>query len=173
MGVVAARRSEVREVGAEIQAAATTTVARVDHMQIAGPVQQDAAQVMQSAAAEVVAVAAAATGWAGSPLIVACAGDDQGAGQIFDTSDSFGMVGRITSGPHRCVLQEVTSSPDITPERTTKLKMSRFFATIKVVHTTPIPFSITSRRYAERWASLICRRGPPEWSPPSRPARRR
>src|SRR5215469_18093822 len=126
MGVVAARRSEVREVGAEIQAAATTTVARVDHMQIAGPVQQDAAQVMQSAAAEVVAVAAAATGWAGSPLIVACAGDDQGAGQIFDTSDSFGMVGRITSGPHRWVLQEVTSSPDITPEGTTKLKMSRF-----------------------------------------------
>jgi len=57
MGVVAARRSEVREVGAEIQAAATTTVARVDHMQIAGPVQQEAAQVMQSAAAEVVAVA--------------------------------------------------------------------------------------------------------------------
>src|SRR5215469_13440332 len=95
-------------------------------MQIAGPVQQDAAQVMQSAAAEVVTVAAAATGWAGSPPIVACAEDNQGTRQVFDTSDSFGMVGKITSGPHRCVLQEVTSSPDITPERTTKLKMSRF-----------------------------------------------
>jgi hypothetical protein len=95
-------------------------------VQIAGPVQEKAAQVMQSAVAEVVAVAAAATGWAGSPLIVACAGDNQGAGQVFGTSDSFSRIGKIVSGAHRCVLQELTSSPDITPKRTRKLKMSRF-----------------------------------------------
>jgi hypothetical protein len=114
---------------------------------------------MQSAAAEVVAVAAAATGWTGSPLIVACAGDNQGAGQVFDTSDSFGRVGKITSGPHRGVLQEVTSSPDITPEKTTKLKMSRFLCyslsfSVTLVSSAVWESGVSSKRRLERLPNL-------------------
>jgi protein involved in polysaccharide export with SLBB domain len=74
--VVAARRGEVRQVSAEVQPAAGAAVPGVGHVQVAGPVVEQAADVMQDAVAEVIAVAAAAAAWTGAPAVVARAADD-------------------------------------------------------------------------------------------------
>jgi hypothetical protein len=70
MRVTAARRGEIGQVGTEVQAAAGAVVSGVDHVQVARPVSGQAAQVVQEAVAEIVAVTTAPTARAGAAAVV-------------------------------------------------------------------------------------------------------
>ena len=70
VGVVAAGRGQVREVGAEEEAARPAAVLGVSHAQLARPVAAQAADLMQGAVPQAVAWARPAAAWAGAPVVV-------------------------------------------------------------------------------------------------------
>jgi hypothetical protein len=114
------------EIGAKVKAAATATMSGIDNVEVARPVTREAAQVMQDAAAEIVAVAATAATGAGPSTIVAGAGDDDRSGQIFDVGDAFGVIREVLARSHCCVLQKAMASPISASEKTPRVKTSRF-----------------------------------------------
>jgi hypothetical protein len=68
--VAATRWGEIGQISTEVTLAARTMVSRVDHLQIAGAVVEQAADVVQDAPAEVIPVTAMTATGAGTPAEV-------------------------------------------------------------------------------------------------------
>src|SRR5690349_20035029 len=129
-GVVAAGRGQVGHVGVKVAVAGGAVVLGVDDPQAARPVAEEAAEVVQGAAAAAVSEAGAAAARARPAAGVAGTSREKGLGEVFDTGDPLGAVGDILSGSHGWLLRraEQASIVDRTAGETQGLP--NFFATV-------------------------------------------
>jgi D-arabinose 1-dehydrogenase-like Zn-dependent alcohol dehydrogenase len=97
-GVVAAGIGQVGHVGVEILAALGAEMLRVDQDNVARSAGEGVAQIVESAACDVVAVGAMSAVWAGPPAIVAVLAGDLGLGQVVDACGALGGIGAVFSG---------------------------------------------------------------------------
>jgi D-arabinose 1-dehydrogenase-like Zn-dependent alcohol dehydrogenase len=97
-GVVAAGIGQVGHVGVEILAAFGAEMLRVDQEDVTGSAGEGIAQVMESAASDVVAVGAMTAVWTGTPAVIAVLAGDLGLGQVVDACGALGGVGAVFSG---------------------------------------------------------------------------
>jgi hypothetical protein len=90
---------------------------RVDQDDVARSAGEGIAQIMESAACDVVAVGTMSAAWAGPPAVVAVLAGELGLGQVFDPRSALGGVGAVFSGcghgliPGRGLLPGITQ-PD-------------------------------------------------------------
>ena len=98
LGVMAAGRGEVGEVGADVATAAAAVVPGVGDAQPPGPVAQKAAKVVQGTLAAGVAVTRTAAAWTRPAAIVTRALAEEGRGEILDPCDSLGALRDVLSG---------------------------------------------------------------------------
>jgi hypothetical protein len=90
---------------------------RVDQDDVARSAGEGVAQVVESAACDVVTVGAMSAVWAGPPAVIAVLAGDLGLGQVFDACSALGGVGAVFAGcghgliPGRGVLPGITQ-PD-------------------------------------------------------------
>jgi hypothetical protein len=97
-GVMAAGGGQVGGVGVEVLAAGAAIVLRAEQDDVAGPLGEGVAQVVEGAADEPIAVGAVPAMRARAPAVVAAADADVGLGQILGTSDAESRVGAIFAG---------------------------------------------------------------------------
>jgi hypothetical protein len=97
--VVTARRSQVGHVGIEILAAAEAIVLRVKHDQVAWPLGERVAEVVESAARQTIAIGTMAATGAETPAVVAAPEADVWLGQVVNASDPLGGIGSVFAGP--------------------------------------------------------------------------
>jgi hypothetical protein len=126
MRVAAARRSQVREVGAEVKPTELTTVPRVDDMDLARTVPREVTDVVKDAVPLVVAVTATPAARTGPSTIVAGTPLHQGRRQIFDTSDPLSAIGDILSRFHDRPSRSPLGIQKSRSKPTTGVKISRF-----------------------------------------------
>jgi hypothetical protein len=97
--VVTTRRSKVGHVGIEILAAAEAIVLRVKHDQVAWPLGERVAEVVENAARQTIAIGTMAATRAETPAVVAAPEADVGLGQVVNARDPLGGIGSIFAGP--------------------------------------------------------------------------
>src|SRR5512142_2323980 len=97
-GVVTAGVGQVGHVGVEVPAAAGAVVAGGEHDEVAGPLGEGVAEVVEGTAAASIAVGTVATAWTGPTPVVSAADADVGLGQILNAGDAFAGIGSVFTG---------------------------------------------------------------------------
>ena len=100
VGVVAARRSQVGQVGAEAEAARPAAVLGVSHAQLAWPITTQAADLMQRAVPQAVAWGWPTATRAGAEAVVPRAALLQRRRQILHTGDALGRIRGVFARSH-------------------------------------------------------------------------
>jgi hypothetical protein len=97
-GVMAAGGGQVGGVGVEVLATGSAVVLRAEKDDVAGPLGEGVAQVVEGAADEPIAGGAVPAMRARAPAVVAAADADVGLGQVLGPSDAESRVGAIFAG---------------------------------------------------------------------------
>ena len=100
VGVMAAGRGQVRQVGAAEEATRPAAVLGVSHGQLAWPVAAQAADLVQGAVSQAVAWARPTAARAGAAAVVPRAALRQGCRQVLNTGNAFGRVREIFARSH-------------------------------------------------------------------------
>src|SRR5262249_43660584 len=95
VGILTARRGQIREVGAKVLATLRTVMLGIGHKQIPWTPQIEIPQIMQCPMRLLVPIGRVTTTWARLPEVVATVEDDLGLGQVCGGGDSGAGVGAV------------------------------------------------------------------------------
>jgi hypothetical protein len=126
MRVATTDRGEVGRVRVEVEPTALAAVLGVHQMDLARPVAREAADVVEDAMPELVAVAAAPAARAGPSAMVAGAPFDERRGEILDPSNPLRAIRDIISRSHLRPSGSRVGLPESPTKRATGVKVSRF-----------------------------------------------
>src|SRR5262249_32263484 len=118
VGILTARWSQIREVGAQVLATLRTVMLGIGHQQIARTPHVEIAQIMECPMRLLVPIGRVTTTRAWLPEVIATVGDDLGLGQVFGCGDPGAGVGSVlTWTEHRVALLAQRFGPELYDKR--------------------------------------------------------
>src|SRR5262245_60745256 len=118
VGILTARRGQIREVGAKVLATLRTVMLGIGHQQITRTPHSEIPHIMQGPMRLLVPLGQVTTTWARVPDIVATVGDDLGLWQVCGCGDPGAWVGAVlTWTEHRVALLTQRFRPELYNKR--------------------------------------------------------